>query len=486
MTGLQTNIHRNGQRYTSLKDKDYILLTGLILVTLTSVYYFPSFLNRIIFLMILAAVYRTKCNYVYLVWFFIINNAPGRLFSAGAFDAQRLPLYPVISGVSISFQELFILLYLFKYLSLKIKPEFIFKKEFSWYFLYGIFVVGYSFLLGMNFDDIVRTYRIFLSWSLVFIIPAYVRDRTILIRVCLLLFPIVFFALLSQIYSYYTGNYLDMYLRGYQSLFLEVSKEEAARSISAMFVTLFCVITALYFFSVYKSEINKNYLGIVCFTGCFTIFLTATRGWFIAISVLIVGCFFLSGLNKEMRKWIRLILLATLVFWIANSQFSLIEKQVHGAFQRYTTINAFIQGDLTAEGTLKRLDVRGPKVMSKFWGSPVLGWGFSNDYYRYQDGHVGHHNILLNIGIVGYVFVNLIFIRFLVKIWHLSKNRMVKAYEGNAPLIFVLGLIVIYIIHSSSTQAWGYFEGIEPKLFYGFLFSAAHVVLYSKLRDLPR
>ena len=101
--------------------KDYYLLILLILTSLVSVYFTSATVNRIIFLLILVAAFRTKLDYVYFVWFFIINDAPGRLFSAGTFEAARIPLYPVIAGISISFQELFPILFLIKFLSLKKK-----------------------------------------------------------------------------------------------------------------------------------------------------------------------------------------------------------------------------------------------------------------------------------------------------------------------------------------------------------------------------
>ena len=92
-----------------IKFKDYHLLIILVLTSFISVYFMSEMVNRMIFLVILAVAFRTKLDYVYLVWFFIISDAPGRLFSAGSFDAVRIPLYPVISGISVKFQELFLI-----------------------------------------------------------------------------------------------------------------------------------------------------------------------------------------------------------------------------------------------------------------------------------------------------------------------------------------------------------------------------------------
>ena len=230
------------------KFKDYHLLIVLLLISFFSVYFMPAVINRVVFLFILAAVFRTKFDYVYLVWFFIINDAPGRLFSAGYLESARIPLYPIISDVSISFQELFIILYVIKYFYHKRPFHFIFKKEFTWFLLVGIFVVGYSFLLGLDIDNFIKTFRFLFPWALVFIIPAYFYNRNILIRASLLIFPMVFLAFFSQIFTYFTGNYLDYYLRGFEATHLQVLGEEAMRSLSAVYITFIAIIQALYFF----------------------------------------------------------------------------------------------------------------------------------------------------------------------------------------------------------------------------------------------
>ena len=458
--------------------KEYYLLLILLLTSFVSVYFMSHMLNRLIFLSILVTAFRTRYDYVYLVWFFMINDAPGRLFSAGTFDAARIPLYPVASGISISFEELFLILYLFKYISLKKTPEFIFKKEFLSFLHYGLFVVAYSFLLGLSFDNIVRTFRIFLPWSLIFILPTYIYNREILVRCSLMVFPTVFLTFSSQVYSYYTGNYLDSYIRGVDSHFFV--SDEASRAYSAVYLTLFAIIQALYYLFSHKSAINKNYLGIVLFIGIFTIFLTATRGWIMAMTVLVAGSFIIFGFSGDISKWVRIVSLSAIIIWIVGSHSPIIQKQVDATFHRLSTLEALAAGDTTAGGTLKRLDFRIPRVMSQVWESPFVGWGFSNHYFAYEDRHVGHHNILLNIGIAGYVFVNGLFVYLCLKIWTLTRNNLNRKYEGNAPLIFVVGLLAVMVIHSTSTQLWGYTLDTQKIPFLGFLFVSINVVLLNE------
>jgi hypothetical protein len=438
----------------------------------------PAMLNRLVFLGILFAAYRTRYDYVYLVWFFIINDAPGRLFSGGEFDAVRIPLYPVAAGISISFQELFLFLYLFKYISMKKKPKFIFKKEFAWFLSFGLFVAAYSFLLGINFDNIIKTFRYFLPWGLIFVLPTYIYNKEILVRCSLLIFPVVFLAFASQLYTYFTGNYLEHYLRAIDFRSLGSFEQGfGIRTYSAVYITLLAIIQAFYFLFNRKGGINQNYLGMVIFIGIFSIFLTGTRGWIIAMSFLLIAAFLIFGFSRNLALWIRIVAVSAIVLLIVGSQFPIVQKQIDATLRRVSTLEALAAGDLTAQGTLARLNVRGPRVLSKFKESPFVGWGFSNHFYDYADGHVGHHNILLNIGILGYLFVNGLFIVLCLKIWRFSKNKAMQQAEGKSPLIYIVGLAVVFLIHSSSTQFWGYTLSMNKILFFAFLFGAVNAVI---------
>ena len=80
------------------------------------------------------------------------------------------------------------------------------------------------------------------------------------------------------------------------------------------------------------------------------------------------------------------------------------------SWSRVITVEKVIEGDITGGGTISRYDIRAPKVMEGFFSSSVVfGAGFSNHYYKYSDGHVGYHNILLNAGLTGsFIFLYVI------------------------------------------------------------------------------
>jgi len=464
----------------TLQKKDTLLIISLLSISFVSVYFFQAWINRFVFLLILLAAYRTKLDYVYLVWFFIINNAPGRLFSAGAFGDIRIPIYPIIPGISLSFQDLFLILYLIKYLSLKRPYPFIFKKEFLYFFMFGFIVLIYSFLLGMNTDNIISNARSLSQWSFIFIIPAYFYNKEIIRRVSLFIFPFVILALISQLFSYTTGNTIDAYLRGIDYRSLEVvATKDASRAYSSVYLILFSTLQAFYFYFNRKLRVNNNYLIIIILFAVFTILLTAIRGWIIAMGFLLIGIFLLFWSARKGTRVIRLTVVSLIVIYFILYQFPLLQQQTKKSYERLTTLESLAKGDITAEGTLQRLDVRGPRVMEKFRERPVIGWGFSDEYHKHEDAHVGHQNMLLSLGIIGYIFITGLFIHFCLKIYNLSKKTQIRTIEGQSPLIYLLGLFSVFIIHSSSTQFWGYlmyFDHLSKILFFAFFFASVNIV----------
>ena len=83
-----------------------------------------------------------------------------------------------------------------------------------------------------------------------------------------------------------------------------------------------------------------------------------------------------------------------------------INLQILQVVERTLTMEDLAKGDLTAGGSLSRLTERGPRVMKKFYEQPVLGYGFSEEYYKFLDGHVGNQSLLLNGGIIGFIIIS--------------------------------------------------------------------------------
>ena len=464
------------------KENNQLLL--LLLLTFLSVYLLPKVANLFIFLVFLVIAYRSKADYLWLTWFFVINDAPGLLFSAGKIGDLRIPIYPIVPGISISFQDLFLFVYFLKAIFNRNHFSFVFKKEFIMFYLVGVVLFLYSFLLGMSVDINLHLIRAVLPWVWVMIVPCFIDSQQQIIKVSRMLFPFVFLALASQIYTYITGSYWDNLLRGVGSDLVKITENgEVSRSASAVYITFFLFVQSFFFF-LWKNKIfGKYYLATIIITALLTIFFTATRGWIIAFLFISLGALiFLSG-NRIFKQTIRIGAIAVLLLLGLQYYFPIVKKQIKLSYERVSTLQTMTEGDITAGGTVSRISERSPRVMSKVWESPIIGWGFSTYYFQYADGHVGTQTIMLNVGILGYLYLTGLLFYFCYKIWVLSKKNYFILKYGTAPRIYLLGLLAVFIIHSSSSQFWGYDMGYEPlqkTIFFAFYFTAISVTFQRK------
>jgi hypothetical protein len=198
-------------------------------------------------------------------------------------------------------------------------------------------------------------------------------------------------------------------------------------------------------------------------------FLSATRGWIIAFTVVLLLTAFLIDTNKGISRFITIAITGFIIVFALMFFSPMLESQMNSSFRRVSTIENVFKGDITAGGTSIRLSERGPKVLTKFKERPLFGFGYSDVYFEYADVHVGHHTILLNGGVIGYIIFTFIFIKWLIIIIKNSSNKLIKKKHGNALKIYALSLIFIYIIHSTSHIFWGFTLNSKYSTFFAFV-----------------
>jgi len=471
------------QGLPSLK-RDLLELGGLLAYTFVMVYYVGGFMADLLMLPLALLAYRSRYTYFWLVYLFVICDAPSRLFSANGLNDLRLPLYTLISGISVTFQELFSLAILVKfYFQGERRPNF-FRMDLQ--IFYGLFALYFlsSFLIGISFSNVLTNLRILLPWFWLLLIPYYVADMNTLKRVSNLIFPFVFVALAAQIHTFLTGQYLDEILRGLESrtklLQVTAERESASRAWSSVYLVLFSLIQGIFFYTSKTPFIkNKNYLSAVIFTAVITLFITATRGWIIAVVIILLGTTFLIRQAVNISSVLRLAMVSVLVVLVIGQIFPLIYVQLNASMNRFSTVLSLAEGDVTAGGTLKRLDVRGVRVLEKFYDSPVIGQAFSDTFHRFNDNHVGNHSLLLNVGILGYLIMVGLYLHICYSTWRVANSRAVAAIFGAAPKVYLFGLVAVFSIHTTTTQFWGYALGsdlLDKAMLFGILFACVNTI----------
>ncbi len=184
-------------------------------------------------------------------------------------------------------------------------------------------------------------------------------------------------------------------------------------------------------------------------------FLSATRGWILSFGFMAFLHFILfQKMNAKILKVLSIFSFAIVGALIISDSF---RTQVQFTFERLLTLESLASGDLTADGTLIRLDERGPQVMSVWEENPVFGAGFSDVFLEAQDFHVGNQNILMHAGVVGYIlFAGFLgfFVFTLLRRYRNTTHR--DPYKMALPT-FVILLCGWFFLHSSSQQLFAYY-----------------------------
>jgi len=468
---------------------DFFSFLLLFFAAIVSVYFFSAIFSRFFFLLIIILFWRSEKDYFWFAFIFILLEQPAGFFSGGlADDMQRLPLYTIIGGVSFTVYELFIITAFIKALAKGSKNKMFFNKPLQWLFVYLILILLFSFLFGMNKEGIVRTFRVLSFWTLFISFPFLLKNKDEMIRFCSILFPFIFLVFVGQIYELINGVPLISVIKpvdpdSHSYALTETENiSSVARFISAPYLNLFCFISSLFIiFSRNNAGLNKLYLYSVA-TLCFlSIVLSATRGWFVAYTITILFIIITASVNP-VRLAIRAII-PVLLFSILYNFTPAFRIQINNAKVRINTLEGLAQGDITLGGTQQRTTIRSDRVMEAFYKNPVTGWGFS--YQGNHDGHVGNQNLLQSTGIIGYSLFLYFWLFYIYSIL-LVKRRIQHGNPYKMSLVVLLyGFIGIFVIHSTSSQMFGYdpqFSAVNKIFFLVGFFVFSDIFMKEALR----
>jgi len=436
------------------------------------------------FAIIILLFFRSSKSYFWLVLFFMLLDAPGGMFTPNESGiAPTLPLFPFILGIrDINFAEVFILAMIGKAIYYKReKLNLVFQFQYLLLLAYLIFLIITSFSFSLDLMKLFRSIREILPYTMLISIPLLLKKENDYISFFFLLFPFCFFVFFCQIYEL-ALNQKFVTLFGVNIEMLTDGKDGLVRAInsgSAIFTMLY---GSMFFLLLKKKVFNQIYLLVLLVLCTISIFFGGTRGWEIAIGLMLFLFFLIRAKNPS--KMASGILIPLTLIILLYAYIPVIQKQIDRSWEKLTTVQKLVEGDDTADGTLSRIDERGPRVMKKFSESPIIGFGFSDDYWHYADQHVGNHNLLLNAGILGFLIFAFFWVYFIRKI---LKTYFSLSHGNNykqSILIFVIGFLGIFIIHSSSMQMFTYTVGYFYRGFFiVFFFSMADFYLKESMKN---
>jgi len=126
---------------------------------------------------------------------------------------------------------------------------------------------------------------------------------------------------------------------------------------------------------------------------------------------------------------------------------------------------------------VQRFDVRVKRPMKGFAENPIIGWGISDEYDKYADGHVGYHNLLMSTGLIGFTFWMLLWGNFIKKMLETYQRFPKKNHYKKIPLVLISFALSILMIHVS-VQWFGYLIGFNNAFAIALLFMMGQMVFY--------
>lgn len=388
-------------------------------------------------------------------------------------DVHRVPLYNVVPGYSFSFFDLFIILAFAKALIKGKKTNILLNKPLNLLLLYIIFLFLISFIYGLNLENIIYYSRFLSTFSLFISFPYLVYKKEDVFLFIHLLFPIVFITFIGQIFELFTDTHLSYFLFNPQTTNFEYlaqseNREDILRATYFFGEGIYFPFIYSIFFLIKKDYVGSRfYLYLIILISTISIFLSGARSWIIMFAIFfILYSLFVSKKKVEIFSKVALGLVISLVLSLSVPR---IYYSARYSLKRVSTIEKLIKGDLTAGGTLIRITVRLPKVLKKFKEKPIFGWGFSNTYREWGDYHVGNFNLMMQCGIIGFVFFLNFWSSFYIMISECRKKLSDRNSLKQPLFVLIIAFTGMLILHFTSYQFFG-FDLRQNQIFFIVLF----------------
>lgn len=396
-------------------------------------------------------------------------DPPGGLFPNRDYN-YTVPMYSLFGIRSIYFTELFIFTALFKAIfKHKIKPLF-FNRAIVVLSIYALILLAVSFFIGISPLRFFRTIRFILPYSLLYSIPSLMRQKDDWILFFKLLFPLVFINLGTQLYEIVLekqfavqfGTSFIPFDENYGQYFNILTEGRLSGVGSRVFysymMNFLISFAATYYLSIEQKNFSKIYLRLILSLALISIILTATRGYIIATAFLSIS--FLLYSSRNISSLIGNIFVIILVVLLGLFLFPPLKEQGLFVNQRISTLGALNNRGEKNAG-LERITTYMPQQLELLKQSPVFGWGFSDVFHANSNGHVGHTNILINAGVLGYLLFGYFWIYFVYRVYKLyAYCQLGNIYKSGLPII-IFGFITFLIIHSTSGQVFQFMIGFE-------------------------
>ncbi len=463
---------------------DFLQMSALFLGSVFAVYRSGPSLRDLYFLLPLGLAFRSKKDYFWFAYFFILISAPGGLFVNRTQAALfRLPFYGV-SSFSFTPMDLFLFISIFKAFREKAKIIFFLNKPLEFFLFYLLLVsIPISFVLGTEFKPFINTLRSFFFYGIIFSYIRLIKDKEQILKFGYLLLPYTLFLVFDQLYLIKMGNRFISVLD--PSMLGRFAKDSVSGGVRAMVQGILIVFYTLIFgFQIHNNKKYEVIPGIATVTiflpiACFI--LSATRSWMTIGFITILGYIALS--SKGIKFAVQIGTISVLLFVAALSTGVMDVTFLDSIYKRYA-----VMGNVASTGSLKsadtfanRIDEDIPKVMKGVVLSPILGVGMSKYMKAYYSDDLGFMNTLLIYGLIGFPIFLIFLFRYIFQLNRLRKLPVFDHTDKNIFISLILGLVGML---AGYFFTWDFFSFFPEKVFFvSILFATGDLIIEFQSRE---
>lgn len=463
---------------------DTTQMIGLFIASVIAVYKTNSTIRDLFFLLPLILAFRSKKDYFWFAYFFILISAPSSFFVNRTQAAMfRLPFYTIIPKFSLTPMDIFLFMSIFKAIKTTVKIKFHFNKPLEFFLFYIILIsIPVSFLLGTQLKPFINTMRSFFFFGIIFSYLRLITSKEEILKFGYLLFPFTVLIIIDQLYVINMGSRLiSIFDPRMIGIFAKNSISGDIRAVvQGILIVFYTLIFGFQISNNKKYEIFKGFSTIAIFMPIASFFLSATRSWMVIGFIAILGYIVLSA--KGIKFAVQMGLIGSvLVIGLFASGF--IEQDfIDNINERYFELGKIASSGNLNQGTFAgRINEDIPKVLKGVSYSPVLGVGMSKYMKQYYSNDVGFMNTILIYGFIGFP----VFLFFLFRyVFLLNKYRMSDRYDIVEKSIFISLILGFAGILAGYFFTWDFFSFYPEKVFFvSIVFATGDLVLELHDRD---
>jgi hypothetical protein len=446
--------------------KDLVAMMLLLVLSFYVVYFTSQDIARVFFLSLLLLFLFSGNHYFWFAFFFIIAQGPGYFFADfSGLSAHRLPLYTFLPGMSFTPIDLFVVVAFLKALNQGRRIELKLRNPLLILLTYIVFSIAVtSVIYGVNVDMLAWNLRWLFYYSIIISFLYLIHRKKEMYRFILLIFPMVFFNLFTQIYYLSSGNeFINLFNPGFRALALNTVTGELRPVIGGGLLTFFSFISAIFLLVDKEYKFPKMYLYLVLVAAFFSVFLSATRLWFVIFAFIFVGYLLVS--REKISSTIGIAAVAFLILltaiWSGLIPPNLLLGSSWGRLQQVFYV---VEGDVYAIDTARNRLIRAmPFLINIIGQNPFIGYGVSDIAMKYYDNDFGFLNTILMFGIIGFsLFIYFFFRLFAVFISCIKRICSSNSFRVSLKAIAIVwaGILIGYL------TTWDFFTMYFYKIFF--------------------